>query len=160
MRGFQRTLLSLAALLTAQAAAAQDVSPEHAEETIRQVQESHIAANVPPKEDFDRFLKRDLAAYLRSSEQHDVQIEYELLRNGPTQSGIAYPKYYVWVRALERGALIRQGAARVAAIERNRFEVTHFLERAEIQKDRSQLQMLFPPPVVSLIEARLDSPIP
>src|SRR5438045_2576003 len=70
------------------------------------IADSHIRANVPDEKDFDNFLKRDLAAYFKELKKKDVVVEYELLRNGPTQSGIAFPKFYAWVRVKEDGNLL------------------------------------------------------
>ena len=61
--------------------------------------ESHIAANVPSTNDFRPFLIRDLTAYLKPTHGDKLKVDYELLRDGPTQSGVAYPKFYVWLRA-------------------------------------------------------------
>lgn len=133
---------------------AQQVPPAQAEAIIREIQNSHIAGNVPPKEDFDRVLRRDLTAYFCSAQSSDCTVQYEMLRNGPTQSGIAFPKFYVWVRVSDSNAVVQQGAARLAAIERERFEVTDFVGRAEIDRDPTQLQMIFPAALVSTIEAK------
>ncbi len=122
------------------------------------VQESHIAANVPPPEAFDRILRRDLAAYLRSRDEKAVSITYELLRDGPTQSGVAYPKFYVWVRALDnRKKVIEEGAARVAAIEMKRFEVTDFLSAHSIQQAPESIRRVFPAPVCERILQRVGA---
>lgn len=63
------------------------------ESVIDSIADSHIQANVPSEKDFDNFLKRDLAAYFKDDLKKDVTVEYELLRNAPTQSGIAFPKF-------------------------------------------------------------------
>ena len=148
-----RTLLLLVAPLSAPA---QALSPQQIDEMTGKVQQSHIDANVPPKQDFDRLLRRDLTTYFGSEDKLGVRVEYELLRDGPTQIGVGPPKYFLWIRVVDRGAVVREGAARVAAMERKRFEVTHFLERDDIERDPSQLHLLFPPPVASEIEARIE----
>jgi hypothetical protein len=79
---------------------------------------------------FNEYLKRDLKGYF-CAESKVCEVEYELLRDGPTQTGISYPKYYVWVRCFRKNTL-REGAARVAAVEQTRFDVTNFLSRDEI----------------------------
>src|SRR5262249_3284982 len=86
----------------------------------------HIAANVPDTANFKAFLIRDLNSYFSSSLQKPVKVEYELLRNGPTQTGIAYPKYYAWVRIYEGSTMLEEGAVRLAAMNRTAFDVTHF----------------------------------
>ena len=89
--------------------------------TIAQKQSSHIEANVPEYSDFDRLLKRDLVAYFSDKFSEPTSVEYELLRKAPTQVG--FPKYYVWLRVRANGATRHEGAARVAAINGERFEV-------------------------------------
>jgi hypothetical protein len=83
-----------------------------------------------------------------------MEVEYKLLRNGPTQSGTSYPKYYLWVKVRNSGILLHEGAARVEAIERKRFEVTNFLSREAIQTTPSEVGAVFPsalvPSVLSL----------
>jgi len=106
---------------------------------IDSIAESHIAANVPPAADFDRLLKRDLKAHFNG-----LTVQYELLRDRPTQSGTAYPKYYLWVRSIEGGKVVLEGAARLAAIERTRFEVTSFLAAEKIRSSPSEIDRIFP----------------
>ncbi len=93
---------------------------------------SHVEANVPERGEFERLIKRDLKLYLDRRFQLDLKIDYELLRLEPTQSGISYPKYYVWVRGVSEGRIAVEGAARVAALKKEKFELTDFLQREEI----------------------------
>src|SRR5262249_12717365 len=97
------------------------------------IENSHIDGNVPPKGEFDRILRRDLESYFESQGHQLVTVEYELLRNGPTQAGIAYPKFYAWVRAHAEDAVLEQGAVRLAAIDRTRFRVTDFISEPDIR---------------------------
>ena len=75
--------------------------------TVDSIADSHIRANVPDEKDFDSFLRRDLASYFKELKKKSVVVEYQLLRTGPTQSGTAFPKFYVWVRIKENGAPAR-----------------------------------------------------
>ena len=43
---------------------------------------SHVAANVPPPEEFDAILTRDLRAYFEESTGRAVTVEYEFLARG------------------------------------------------------------------------------
>jgi hypothetical protein len=104
------------------------------------LQLSHLDANIPSAQEFDRLLRRDLQAYVDARIGANRIVEYELLRDGPTQSGAAYPKYYVWVKASHLNRTVLAGAARVAAVDRARFEVTHFLSAEEINLSPSALQ--------------------
>src|SRR5262249_48219421 len=108
--------------------------------TVDSTTASHIEANSPPADEFQRLLSRDLKSYLDRRTKRDLNIDYELLRNAPTQAGISYPKYYVWVNGLEGKRVVLDGAARVVAIEKTRFEVTHFLSRLEISSAPAEVE--------------------
>ncbi len=125
---------------------------------LREIQRSHIEANVPPLGEFNRLLQRDLNAYFKAKQGKTVQVEYENLRDGPTQSGVAYPKFYVWIRVSESGSVAAQGAVRLAAIERKRFEVTDFIAEQAIRDDPTAIYRVFPAPVCDTIKARLAIP--
>jgi len=72
-------------------------SQQSPEQMVQQMRRSHIDANVPAPTDFDRLLARDLATYFQElRKERALAIEFELLRDGPTQSGISYPKFYAW----------------------------------------------------------------
>jgi hypothetical protein len=102
-------------------------------------------------------LRRDLEAYFAGSRGQGVHVEFELLREGPTQTGIAFPKYYVWVRIAEAARPEDRGAVRVAAVEGQRFEVTHFLSEAQIRKGGGVIEQVLPVPVCDRIRAKLKS---
>lgn len=110
------------------------------------IAQSHIEANVPDKENFDRLLLSAITEHLSvasKSEVHDVQ--YQLLRDAPTQTGIGYPKYYLWARALDgKNRLVTEGALRVAAIDRVAFRVTDFLSKETIIAEPERVQKVFP----------------
>src|SRR3954447_2349408 len=88
---------------------------------------SHVEANAAKGGLSDEYLRRDLTSYFCKGEK-DCRVEYEYLREGATQSGVAYPKYYLWVKCFEKDKLTTEGAARVAAIEQKTFDVTNFLQ--------------------------------
>lgn len=68
-----------------------------------------------------------------------------MLRAAPTQSGVSYPKYYAWVMVKSgTGVILVQGAVRLAAIEKVRFEVTSFISSKEIQAAPEKLNPVFP----------------
>src|SRR5438094_2630353 len=119
------------------------------------IAESHIRANVPDEKDFDKFLKRDLEQYFKDTLQKTVTVEFELLRKGPTQTGIAYPKFYAWVTIRDGGKLIDQGAVRVAAVEKKHFDVTDFVSEADIKDAPLILDRIFPKLVADKIRERL-----
>jgi hypothetical protein len=105
---------------------------------------SHIEANVPNGKLFDEYLKRDLEKHFCSADVKQCQVKYELLRKGPTQTGISYPKYYVWLQCFSGDKLLTEGAARVAAMEQEQFDLTHFLTRKQILEDPEQVATIFP----------------
>jgi hypothetical protein len=117
------------------------------------VAESYIEGNVPSSQNFDAYLKRDLVSFLCQGTQN-CRVEYNLLREGPTQTGIAYPKFYVWVICFQQDKILTQGAARVAAIDKRQFHVTNFLSREQILESPQQVGTIFPAPLVSTIVRR------
>lgn len=119
------------------------------------VADSHIRANVPDEKDFDSFLKRDLESYFKQLKKKNVVVESQLLRDGPTQSGTAFPKFYVWVMVKENGTLLEDGAVRVAAMEKKRFEVYDYLSRADIERDVEKVYQVFPRPVADKIKEKI-----
>ena len=105
---------------------------------------------MPDQAHFQEFLERDLRTYFQAD-----SVEYELLRQGPTQVGVSLPKYYLWVRAKdENGTVTAEGACRVAAIEKELFEVLQFLEKKSISKDPERVEAVFPAPLVPKILER------
>jgi hypothetical protein len=131
-------------------------SPPDEAQMVRDIQASHIQANVPAEADFATFLRRDLAAYFAKDRKgKSIKVDYELLRDGPTQSGISYPKYYAWVRINGGKSDQDRGAVRVAAIERKRFDVTSFASERDIRADPGALALVFPGAVCESIKSRL-----
>jgi tetratricopeptide (TPR) repeat protein len=115
---------------------------------------SHVAGNVPPKESFSSILKRDLQSYFKQ------RVEYELLRDAPTQAGVSYPHYYAWVRKYEGNKLAGQGAVRVDAVSRKSFTVTDYIDREEIIADPERIERIFPAALCSLIRERSTTKTP
>jgi hypothetical protein len=123
---------------------------------IDSIANSHIEANVPNDQDFGNLLKRDLAAHFKKALGKDVSIGYELLRNVPTQSGAAFPKFYAWIVIKEKDTLIEDGAVRLAAIEKKQFEIIDYLKRADIEKDADQIYKVFPRPIGDKIKEKIN----
>jgi hypothetical protein len=130
-----------------------------AEPVVEQIKAA-VEANVPPAEVFGSLLHRDLLSYfLKADNKNTTSVTYQLLRDTPTgppqwgprpnQRG-TYPTYYLWVRIFSDSTLADEGAVRVIAIDRNRFEVTHFLSRAEIMKNPSLVSKIVP---LNLVQA-------
>jgi len=121
---------------------------------ISMVSRSHIEANVPPPSNFDADLARDLRAWFTQRQGSPATVRFELLRRGATQSGIAYPKYYAWVEVQPASAAVVGGAVRVAAVERDRFEVLQFLSADEIRAKPDAVQSMFPAALIPEISRR------
>lgn len=117
-----------------------------------QLQQSHIEANVPDAAAFEKILQRDLLDYMKVRGAQTVsRIQYSLLREAPTQSGTAYPKFYAWVKVYAGKELLVQGVVRAAAVQRSRFDVTHFLDAAAIRSNPEALKAIFPAALVPSI---------
>jgi hypothetical protein len=116
---------------------------------------SHVDANVPSAENFARLLHRDLAAYFSSQGSDVVSVEHEMLREVATQSGTAYPRFYVWVRATDQSGGLREGAARLAAIDKTKFEVTDYLTKESLLANPASMSAVFPQHVCEKIREKL-----
>ena len=121
------------------------------------VHKSHIAENIPSQEDFDRVLLQQLSEhFMQELNEESLIVEYELLREGPTQTGVAYPKYYAWVTVQSKDAvLLLEGAARIAAIDKQSFDVVDFLSVSDIEKTPIKIYRVFPNDVASEIDQRV-----
>ena len=109
------------------------------------------------KDDFSKSLINEASAYLTKKESQKISAEIELLRKAPTQSGIAYPKYYIWVRGVNpENKTITEGAMRLAEIENSNFKITDFVTRDSIISDPLQLDMIFPKALVPLIRQKAE----
>lgn len=89
--------------------------------------------HLPPPDKFQLFLKRDLELHF-SSEVPSVRVEYEQLNIVPSQVGVGWPKYFLWVRIFSRNKLVNEGAAKVAGISREQFLVQDFYSKEQLNK--------------------------
>ena len=94
-----------------------------------------------------------LRAGLQRPGRPPIRVRYSLLRNEPTVTGIAYPKYYLWACVFSGDSLERAGAIRVAAIH-GAFELTHFIPHESIRADSAEVGSVFPRPLVAAILER------
>ena len=119
------------------------------------VQQSHVEANVPSPQSFDVFLKRDLLSFFKhTSVPGATRVAYKLLRDDPTQSGVAFPKYYAWVEVFVGPSRAQEGAVRLAAVNGDHFEVTHFHSAQQVRANASEVGKVFPPPLVPAVIER------
>ena len=115
--------------------------------------DSHITANVPKPEDFHPLLLQELKDFFESK-VGTCNIKYDLLREHPTQVGVAYPKYYLWVTVTQKDGFVISGAARVAAMKRKRFRITNFLNTTEMAADVDLAGTIFPDALIPAIKQR------
>ena len=109
------------------------------------LQQNHSNANLPSTyEEFTNIVQRDLVSYFSKIENEKVSTSYELLRKQPTQSGIAYPKFYAWVIVSKNNKVIKQGAIRLAAINGTKVEVTDFIQSNVIMAKPKSIESVFP----------------
>ena len=130
-----RSRTSLIAILVAA------VGPAAAQSSL---QLSHIEAHVPEEKLFSKLLTRDLLAYFKANvDRAATTLEFRLLRDAATQSGVSY-KFYAWVQVHAGTTRVAEGAVRLAAIDRTRFEITDFVSKAKAKQNRDLLQSSFP----------------
>ena len=115
------------------------------------IAKSHVEGNVPEAKDFARILLRDLRGKFCHTEK--CKLTYELLRKGATQTGISYPKFYVWV-VTKDGSKQQSGAVRLEAIDKDHFEISGYLPAEKIRKAPEQVAAVFPAPLVKGIVER------
>jgi hypothetical protein len=134
---------------------AQSKKDAGAEKIVGEIQKSHVDANAPERKLFDSLLTRDLQLYFKSKYQNRI-VKWELLRDGPTQSGVSYPKYYVWVTIKNGDKIAAEGAARVEAIEKENFQVTDFVEKNKIKNKSIDIDQIFPAAVCERIRRKVN----
>lgn len=136
-----RSVFVLIVILAASVLAAQ----AQADDLMAQIRESHINANVPDKKDFDAILKRDLTKYVIDPGERGISVSAELLRDAPTQSGVAFPKFYCWItKTNSKGVVIEEAAARIAAVAKTHFDVIQYFERKRILAEPDLMVNTFP----------------
>ena len=110
------------------------------------VAQSHIDANVPDATSFSTVMERDLSAHFEKTldTRGRIRVEYQLLRTGPTQTGISYPKFYVWTTIFSGSRILTEGAARVAAVDGTQFNVMDFLGKDDIAAEPEKVNTIFP----------------
>ena len=131
---------------------------------MQQIRSDQIAANVPPNSRFHEYLERDVRAFLIQRNQEDVPFSVDLLRTQPTQVGIAFPKYYVWIEASSPTQGDISGAARLAAVNGREFSIQEFITRREINSQPDALTRTFPsrlvPHIVEQARGRIRNCLP
>lgn len=90
------------------------------------VQFSRVDTPVPAfKEQLLALIDSGVKKYFSRENRPKVNVTSELLRIGPSQSGVSYPKYYTWVHVYESNSMTYDGTVRVEVIEQQKSPVTH-----------------------------------
>lgn len=113
-----------------------------------------------PQPNFEEYLLRDLTAYFQgNTDNPQLEVSYELLRRGPTQTGLSVPKYYLWVIGKDAaGKNSIEGAVRIRYLpDRQEFEVTDFVEKSEVRTQPRVLRDIFPPALIDNIKKRASN---
>lgn len=128
------------------------------ENSLAAAQRSHVDANVPDEKDFQKILQRDITKYVTDAGDKNISVTVELLRDKPSQSGVALPKFYIWiVKRDAKRAVIEEAAARIAAVEKTRFDVIQYYTRERILKESDLAQKVFPDDVYEKILAKVKA---
>jgi hypothetical protein len=117
---------------------------------------SHIRGNVPVGKNFKIYLQRDLDVFFYNFYFKKVFVKWDFLRNGATQTGIALPKYYLWVVVYSGKIKLTEGAVRAAAVENTEFIITDFVDVDDIKNKRKDINKIFPEKVCSKIISRIS----
>ena len=129
-------------------AAEQDMTED---QFVQSLADSHIQGNVPADKDFLPFLQRDLNVHFGGQAGTPAVQRVEMLREGPTQSGVSYPHFYLWVMLLDG----REAVVAVDAIDKKRFQVDQVFFAAEIATNQEVMNGKLPPPVAASALKRL-----
>lgn len=102
-------------------------------------------------------LQISLEDYFRLEQKKNVTVKYEYLRKAGTETGMSFPKYYVWVEISDGLSFLQKGAARLSGTDTNKFEVTHYLSESEIKANPANVYSIFPKQLSDEIIKRADS---
>lgn len=126
------------------------------EDPLTELRQSEISANVPEKKDFDSILKRDLTKYVTDPRDIGITVAIELLRDQPTQAGVAFPKFYCWIEKRDaKGVIMEEAAARIAAVNKTHFDVIQYFDRNRLSAEPDLIVGVFPEDVCEKIRKKL-----
>lgn len=107
----------------------------------------------------DKRIEAALFSELKGQYPSLTRVEPRFLRDGPTVTGVAVPKYYFWVRLFSHEKAFDAVAVR-AALDGDRLDVLQVVPRADIRRDPAMLRTIFPADLIPEIErsAGADDP--
>lgn len=153
-----KILISLFVWACVSTVPAQDASngtiEEEQKKIVQEIRQSHIDGNLPSKEVFQEYLIRDIQKHFKLSVTNDFGLEIQFLRDGPTQTGLSFPKFYLWVSVKYANGRVQEGAMRIAAVNKTHFDITDFTPRREIVENPNVIEDVFPEALVSKIRSK------
>jgi hypothetical protein len=84
-------------------------------------------------------------------------VTIDMLRDRGTVTGVASPKYYVWIAATDRQGRPLEGVMRIAHVEGEHYEVLQFFTAAELRAEPDLAASYFPKVLLSAIAQRAKS---
>lgn len=90
-------------------------------------------------------ISRDTTAYFSKNLSQDVKVELRLFPHENPKSVAIFPKHYGWVSAHGvNGALITEGVVRITAVSKEKYKITHFIDKKSMLEHPGVLNEIFP----------------
>ncbi len=99
--------------------------------------------------------KKELKHFFDEKYGYPTEIELEILRKHPTQTGVSLPKFYLWVAVLNNKQVLEQGAVRLAQYDSASFDITHYVKLEDIRDNLENFGRVFPESVADSIRKKL-----
>lgn len=116
------------------------------------IENTHIKENVPDSELFNQFIERDLLSYFKNIYDSNIIVDWLLLRKAPTQTGTAFPKFYLWATIYDKSTMLSQGVLSVAAVDKKSFNIIDFIEIDDYWANTNAYINIFPSDIKKRIE--------
>ncbi|MEP7076919.1 MAG: hypothetical protein ABI878_14015 [Acidobacteriota bacterium] len=86
-----------------------------------------------------------------------ITVSIELLRDQPSQAGVAFPKFYCWIEKRDaKGVIMEEAAARIAAVNKTHFDVIQYFDRKRLVAQPNVIAGVFPEDVCEKIRKKLE----
>jgi hypothetical protein len=132
-------------------------SYEKLDPAIRSSQNENVLEGVPDNKTFGPLLIHVLTSCFEDDRFKDLQFKYTFLADHPFQSGIAFPKYYLWVEKYDGSHPIGRGVIEVAAIDQTRLGVVEFVSKKDLATDLEWIKRHYPPEVCKSILQKIEA---
>jgi len=130
---------------------------EKSDPVLRLNQNESVHEGIPDEKTFEPLLIRVLSSYFEDDRFKNLQFRYMLLADHPFQSGIAFPKYYLWIEKYDGSRFIGQGVMEIAAIDQTRLGVIEFTSKKDLETDREWIKQHYPPEVCQSIFQQINT---